>query len=145
MNHPLTHRPAGVDDLDLLAEWNQQMIRDEGHRNRMSVAELRERMGGWLTTGEYQATLFHDGNEPVAYGLYQETADEVYLRQLFVRRERRHTGIGRAAMRLFLTEIWPRKRFTVEVLCGNQTALDFYRELGCRDYSIRLEIMPSHE
>ena len=28
-------------DLDLLADWNRQLIQDEGHRNRMTVAELK--------------------------------------------------------------------------------------------------------
>jgi hypothetical protein len=39
-------RAANDEDLDLLAGWNKQLIQDEGHRNSMSVPELRERMAG---------------------------------------------------------------------------------------------------
>lgn len=50
-------RFAADSDLDLLAEWNYQLIQDEGHRNPMTVPELRERMRDWLA-GEYQAMIF---------------------------------------------------------------------------------------
>jgi len=30
---------AAEHDLDLLAEWNHQLIRDEGHHNPMNVTE----------------------------------------------------------------------------------------------------------
>ena len=78
-------RAATDEDLDLLAEWNKQLIQDEGHRNSMSVPELRRRMDAWLA-GEYSAVLFsHDNGEPLAYGLYREGNDEIYLRHFFVR------------------------------------------------------------
>jgi len=67
------HRFASESDLDLLAEWNHQLIRDEGHRNPMTVRELRERMRGWLE-GEYKAVIFAIEGEPVAYALYRESA-----------------------------------------------------------------------
>jgi hypothetical protein len=73
-------RLATEADLDLLAEWNHQLIRDEGHRNPMTPAELRERMKGWLA-GEYAAVIFCLDGDPVAYALYRESAGEVYLRQ----------------------------------------------------------------
>lgn len=44
-------------DLPLLAEWNRQLIQDEGHRNPMTVAELQARIQGWLA-GEYRAVVF---------------------------------------------------------------------------------------
>jgi len=127
----------------LLAGWNQQLIRDEGHRNAMSVAELEERMRGWLA-GEYRAVIFEDGTEAFAYALYREQVDEIYLRQLFVVRHRRRQGIGRAAFEILRTKIWPyTKRLTVEVLVVNESAVAFWRVLGYRDYSLTLEIMPS--
>jgi hypothetical protein len=50
----MQYRFATSNDLDLLAEWNYQLIQDEAHRNRMALPELRERMRGWLA-GEYRA------------------------------------------------------------------------------------------
>jgi GNAT superfamily N-acetyltransferase len=93
----MEHRFATDSDLDLLAEWNHRLIRDEGHRNPMTVLELRDTMRGWLG-GEYTAVIFGPQAEPVAYALYRETATEVYLRQLFVRRDPRREGIGRGAL-----------------------------------------------
>src|SRR5437870_9469274 len=44
----MTYRHATLDDCPLLAELNCQLIRDEGHRNRMTLPELEQRMRGWL-------------------------------------------------------------------------------------------------
>jgi ribosomal protein S18 acetylase RimI-like enzyme len=137
----LLHRFADDQDLDLLAEWNHQLIRDEGHRNPMTGSELKKRMEGWLT-GEYKAVLFSLANKVVAYALYRETADELYLRQLFVSRDRRREGIGRAAMKILMVQVWPKKRLTVEILCKNTAAIEFYRSLGFQDYGLAMEIMP---
>jgi GNAT superfamily N-acetyltransferase len=129
-------------DLDLLAEWNHQLIRDEGHRNPMTVPELRERMKGWLNR-EYEAVIFEDESQPVAYALYKENAAEVYLRQLFVRPDRRRQGIGREIMGILRGQLWsPRKRLTVEVLTVNTAAIAFWHSVGYRDYCLTLEIMP---
>ena len=135
----LQFRWAGDGDLDLLADWNNQLIQDEGHRDQMAVPELRERMRRWLA-GEYRAVIFLSQGEPAAYGLYRETDDEVYLRQLFVRRDKRRAGIGRQAMDIFLHKIWPQgKRRTVDVLTKNEPAVQFWRAVGYEDYSLTLE------
>ena len=102
-------------------------------------------MKGWLG-GEYQAVIFGPKAEPVAYALYRETESEVYLRQLFVRRDRRREGIGREAMDILREQLWPRhKRLTVEVLTANGPAVAFWRSLGYRDYCLTLEIMPEKD
>ena len=41
-------REAIAEDLPLLAELNRQLIQDQRSPNPMSVAELEERMRGWL-------------------------------------------------------------------------------------------------
>jgi GNAT superfamily N-acetyltransferase len=141
----MEHRFATDTDLDLLAEWNHQLIRDEGHRNAMTVPELRDRMSGWLA-GEYKAVIFGPGAEPVAYALYKENATEIYLRQLFVKRDHRSKGIGREAVGILRNRLWPKgKRLTVEVLTGNARAVAFWRTVGYRDYCLTLEIMPEKD
>ena len=138
----LEFRPATKNDLDLLAEWNHQLIRDEGHRNPMTVPELRERMRGWLA-GEYKAIVFVLETTPVAYALYRETEQEIYLRQMIVIREKRHQGIGREAIGILRERIWSNtKRLTVEVLTANQVGVCFWRAVGYKDYCLTLEIMP---
>ncbi|HYA79031.1 MAG TPA: GNAT family N-acetyltransferase, partial [Candidatus Nitrosopolaris sp.] len=123
----MTFRRATLNDCALLAELNHQLIRDEGHRNPMTVLELEQRMRGWLAS-EYAAVLFEVGGEVVAYALYREQPAEIYLRQLFVVRNRRRQGIGRQAMETLRSKIWPKnKRLTVEVLVHNVAAIAFWR------------------
>jgi GNAT superfamily N-acetyltransferase len=138
----LEYRFASDDDLDLLAEWNYQLIRDEGHRNPMTIPQLRARMEEWLA-GEYKTVVFQSQSELIAYALYREQEDEIYLRQLFVRQDRRRQGVGREAVALLREKIWPRHmRLTVEVLTKNDPAVAFWRSVGYRDYCLTLEIMP---
>ncbi len=136
-------RVATVEDVPLLAEWNRQLIQDEGHRNPMTLPELAERMRGWLNGGEYTAVVFEDDSEPVAYALYRDEPDSIYLRQLFVARERRRRGVGRQAIRLLVGQhLPPSRRLTVSVLVGNAAALEFWRAVGFADYSLTLELPP---
>jgi GNAT superfamily N-acetyltransferase len=140
LNTTMTFRPATLDDCPLLAELNHQLIRDEGHRNRMTVPELEQRMRGWLS-GEYRAVIYEDGKEVVAYGLYREQPEEIYLRQLFVVRNRRRQGIGRSAVQILRSQVWPKdKRLTVDVLVANQSGVAFWRSVGYTDYALSLEI-----
>jgi GNAT superfamily N-acetyltransferase len=145
MNSKITFRFAVAGDCARLAEWNHQLIRDEGHRNPMNVAQLEERMRGWLK-GEYRAVIFEEAGEWVAYILYREEAAEIYLRQLFVRRDRRGQGIGRTAVEIIRGKIWPKdRRLTLEVLTGNAAALAFWRAMGYRDYALTMEVMPKKD
>src|SRR5208282_2696914 len=138
----MNYRRATENDCSLLAEFNHQLIRDEGHRNRMTVPELEQRMRGWLS-GEYRAVIYEDGKEVVAYALYREQPEEIYLRQLFVVRNRRRQGIGRQAMETLRSKIWPKnKRLTVEVLVHNTAAIAFWRAVGYKDYCLTLESLP---
>jgi len=137
------YRIATAQDCPALAELNHQLIRDEGHRNLMTVAQLEERMRGWLASGEYRAMLFEQEGQVVAYALYRETETEVYLRQFFVARQHRREGLGRRAMGVLFSEVWPQdKRWTVSVLAKNVTGIAFWRALGYTDYDLTLEIMP---
>ena len=138
----MNFRPASSKDGALLAELNHQLIRDEGHRNPMTVPELEQRMREWLAS-EYAAVLFENDGEVAGYALYREQPAEIYLRQLFIVRHRRRQGLGRAAFEILRTKIWPKnKKLTVEVLVHNQTAIAFWRAMGYRDYSLKLEILP---
>lgn len=141
--HELTYRRATSPDYALLGALNHQLICDEGHRNPMNVAQLTERIRRWLSTNEYTGRLFEEDGRVVAYVLYREVAQEIYLRHLFVVRDRRRQGIGRRVMQLLRMEIWPRGcRMTVEVLCANTAGVAFWKSMGYREYSVCLEIMP---
>jgi GNAT superfamily N-acetyltransferase len=135
-------RHALPTDAAKLALWNHRLIRDEGHRNGMSVEELAKRMEQWLQS-EYSAVVFTSGALDVAYALFRRTSESVYLRQFFVVPEYRRKGIGRNCFRVLKAEIWPQDlRLTVDVLCHNEAAVAFWRAMGYKDYCLTLEILP---
>ncbi len=137
----MTFRIANLDDSRVLAEMNRQLLEDEGHRNRfMTLPQLEERMRGFLA-GEYRGVIYQDDGAIVAYALYREQPEEIYLRQLFVLRDRRRRGYGRRAVQILRTDIWPKnKRLTVDVLLHNTSAIAFWRSVGYKDYLLGLEI-----
>ena len=136
----MKYRFATVSDANALAPMTHRLIRDEGHRNAMSVAELEERMAGWLAD-EYQAVLFEDGLETVGYALFKREPEWVYLRQFFVLPEKRRMGIGRAAMTWLLENAWnDAPRIRLDVLVGNTAGIAFWRSLGFDDYCLTMEM-----
>jgi len=121
---------------------NWQLIRDEGHRNPMTVADLTARMAGWLG-GEYEVTLFEDGGPVVGYALYRREAEYTYLRQFYVLAEYRRRGVGRAALGWLRQHAWGGGRVRVEVLVGNTSGIAFWRAVGFADYCLTLEWEPA--
>jgi GNAT superfamily N-acetyltransferase len=120
---------------------NHQLIRDEGHRNTMTIPELEKRMRDWIAGGHYCAVIFERYSLPVAYALYRTEPDSsIYLRQFFVSLEHRRQGIGRGAIDLLVREVLPPgSRVTIEVLSTNESGRRFWSEAGFEDYSLTLE------
>ncbi len=134
-------RFATIDDAAPLAEMNRDLIRDEGHRNSMTLDQLSARMRGWLA-GEYRAVVFADSEQGplLGYALFAPGEDHVYLRQFFVRSERGRQGIGRAAMAWLTQNAWQdADRVRIDVLVGNQAAVQFWRKMGFVDYCLTME------
>ncbi len=138
----MNYRQAAPSDCELLATLNLQLIEDEGHLRSLSQAELTARMCGWLRRGEYQAIIF-EKEDPVVYALYKIEPEQIFLRQFYVVRDQRRKGLGLRAIQVLRKEIWPQnKRLYLEVLCGNETALAFYRAAGFEGYLVGLELRP---
>jgi GNAT superfamily N-acetyltransferase len=136
----LEYRQATLADAPALAAMNWQLIRDEGHRNPMTVGELEARMAGWLS-GEYEAVLFGQTGSSAGYALCRREPEYIYLRQFFVRPEFRRRGIGRAAIGWLRQNAWRgASRIRLEVLVGNAAGLAFWRAVGFRDYCVTLEL-----
>ena len=132
-------RLATAADAGLLAAFNQQLIRDEGHRNSMNLAELTERMSGWLK-GEYQAAMFELEGTAVGYALFRSEPEYIYIRQLFVTAEHRRKGIARTAIAWLRKNRWSdTDRLRIDVLVGNSAAREFWKSVGFRDYCITME------
>lgn len=135
----MRYRYASIDDASLLAEMNFRLIRDEGHRNPMTVCQLEDRMSEWLWD-EHHAVVFEDEHGVAGYALYKFEPDWTYLRQFFVEQARRRQGIGRAAIAWLLQNAWNESaRIRVDVLTGNLPGIGFWRSMGFIDYSLTME------
>jgi GNAT superfamily N-acetyltransferase len=129
-----------ADDAPLLARMNADLIRDEGHSNTMTVAQLEQRMRGWLSA-EYTAVVFERAAQPVGYALFRDNEGRgMLLRQFFVSADCRRQGLGRRAFALLVEEVLaPGTRVAVEVLTRNERALAFWRAVGFTEYAVTLE------
>jgi len=136
----LVLRRATTGDASVLTELNRQLIEDQGHDNPATRVELEERMRRWLSGG-YSVGLFECADVPVAYAVWREGDDGIYLRQLFVVREQRRHGIGRQAFTL-LRRQWNTDEVKLDVLLHNERALAFWRSLGFHDYALILRLLP---
>ena len=133
------YRQATPADFPLLAAMNHRLIRDEGHRNPMTEAELSERMAGWLA-GEYEAMLFTDAAGTAGYALFKRHDDHIYLRQFFVEPTRRRQGIGRAAIEWLLANAWQSApHIRLDVLVGNAAGIAFWQAVGFAEYCVTME------
>jgi ribosomal protein S18 acetylase RimI-like enzyme len=135
----LAFRHATIADAALLAQMNHRLIRDEGHRSRMTVPQLRDRMDEWLR-GEYRAVVIELGGAAVGYALYRLEPEYVYLRQFYVEPEHRRRGIGRTALAWLRAHAWAdAPRIRIDVLVGNAAGIAFWRTVGFRDYCLTME------
>jgi GNAT superfamily N-acetyltransferase len=143
----MTCRLATLDDIELLARLNHQLIQDEGHPNDLTHPQLAERMRNWLQA-EYRAVIFEEADEVLAYALYclgqrSESDRFIFLRHFFVQRALRRKGVGREAFQLLRTAIFPTDaRILLDVLYHNQAARDFWERLGFEEHCITLELRP---
>lgn len=140
----MNYREATLEDVPLLARFNQHMIEDEGHRNPMTIPELQARMRDWITGQTYTVTLFSEEQTPVAYVAYRDDGEYLYLRHFFVSRDYRRQGFGQKAIALLLSEILPIDRMVrLDVLINNRQAHAFWKSVGFADYCITMELQRS--
>jgi GNAT superfamily N-acetyltransferase len=142
MDTHLRFRLATPLDAALLAPLNAQLIRDEGHRNSMTIAELELRMADWLR-GEYRAVIFELASLVIGYALFRCEPEHVYLRQLFVAPAHRRRGVARAALRWLWRNAWAdASRVRIDVLMDNLEGQAFWRAVGFGEYCITMEMEP---
>jgi ribosomal protein S18 acetylase RimI-like enzyme len=122
-------KPATDEDIARLGEMNKRLIEDERDPNPMSVPELTERMRAWLSS-EYSCYIVWDADTPVAYCLYREEEDHFFLRQLFVERGHRRSGIATTLLDWMFKNCWKSKPVRLNVHAHNEEAIAFYRSYG---------------
>jgi ribosomal protein S18 acetylase RimI-like enzyme len=124
-------RLATTADLPLLAQWYKELRSDERIDNTMTDGEVRGQMDSFLRGSTYKTYLLEDGGAAVGYGMLDVTRKPMYLRHLFVHREKRQKGYGKKLIYL-LMNLFAISDIDIEVMVWNQNALEFYNKLGFR-------------
>ena len=140
MSDDLTFRFANAKDVPWLAKRNQELILDEGSRNKMSIIELEQRMSNFLGN-EYKSVIMSFNNNDVGYILYRQDTDHLYIRQLFIIRNMRRRYFGRKFIEWLKKNAWKDcKIISTEVLIHNRVGIDFWKAVGFKDYCITMEM-----
>jgi ribosomal protein S18 acetylase RimI-like enzyme len=132
-------RKAQKEEVTILGHMNKRLIEDEGHSNPMSIAELIERMNVFLRD-EYEAYLIMENENPAGYCLFRDDREYIYIRQLFVERDKRRQGLGGACITWLKSNLWLGRKLRIEVLCHNDRGIRFWRAIGFYDYCITMEM-----
>ena len=143
----LSLRPATPADLPRLAAMNKQLIEDEGSPNPMTIADLQERMAGWLMTGRYRVETIIADESIIGYTVYSIRKDTyfpdkfmVFVRQFFIAREHRRQGIGTQAFKLLADTRFPTDcTISLDVLAANPNGQRFWESLGFQPYAVNMK------
>ena len=111
---------------------------------RWSVAQLRERMEGWLRA-DYHAIIFEQTGDVVGYALYRFQSEtfreqQIYLRQFYIERIYRRQGLGREAFLHLRQHYFKDAQVTLKVLTTNPDGVAFWRSLGFEPYALTLQL-----
>jgi len=140
MAEELKFRFATQSDVPWLAKMNQELILDEGHRNKMTLPELEQRMSDFLQK-EYNAIIASLGQNDIGYALYRKDPEWLYLRQIFVIKTMRRKGFGRRFIEWLKNNQWKDcKRIRTDILVGNIVGIDFWKAVGFKEYCITMEM-----
>ncbi len=147
-------RHAAVTDLPLLAEMNKHLIEDEGSRNPMDLSELQLRMSDWLKNG-MAVRIFEDAEAQTVMGYavfcictddYDSQQKEVYLRQMFIKREFRSHGMGELALKHLMANEFPAgSKVVIDVLATNPRGEEFWKRMGFKCYYTNMQLMTQKE
>jgi ribosomal protein S18 acetylase RimI-like enzyme len=140
---------ATHDDAALLARLNKQLLEDENNRFLPSLDELASRMLDWISGLEWSVDLFWNSHErAVGYIVHGRRfnpaapgGDEMYIRQFAIDRDNRRSGIGRAAISVFLeTRCVPGMRVMLDVLETNPAGQAFWADCGFAPHATIMEM-----
>jgi GNAT superfamily N-acetyltransferase len=139
MKIKLKFRKAIESDFNMLGEMNKRLIEDEGHSNPMNVSELTNRMESFLGDN-YTAFMIYDESDIVGYCLFRDDNDFIYIRQLFIERNKRNLGYGKACIQWLKENLWQDRKIRTDVLSHNPKGIEFWRKIGFNDYCITMEM-----
>jgi ribosomal protein S18 acetylase RimI-like enzyme len=133
----ITLRECTIEDTNILAEMNKQLIEDERATNTMDIDQLKERMAVFIKDG-YKAFLFTSENTIIGYSLIDMTKEPVYLRHFFIKREERRRHYGKESFRA-LIEYLKIDKLEIDVYDWNDIGKEFWKSLGFKNKWTRMK------
>ena len=130
---------AELTDSKILGVMNKRLIEDEGHSNPMNTDELTERMRNFISK-EYTAYLIVKEDEIAGYCLFRDDREYIYIRQLFVERDKRNIGLGKSCIQWLKSNLWIDRKIRMDVLSKNKNGIEFWKKIGFQDYAITMEM-----
>ena len=134
----LTLRPAVAADAEAIGAMAAQLREDQGSEIQLPLRDLVGRAREQFAAG-WEAVLFDVSGATVGYAFWENQPDGVFLHAFFTVRERRRTGLGRAAIEALWAGPWSGRRVRLTVLMQNPRGQAFWRALGFSDHSIQME------
>lgn len=144
MSQPIQIRRASHNDAHQLAQWSYALAQEEGIRTTLTARQHEAQLGEWIASAQCVVHVIERGHAAVGFVIWGSHGPrEVFVREFFVARDARRQGIGRAAVSLMRSNVWPREaRVSLRVLIGSAAYLSFWRACGFSDFSITLEQLP---
>jgi GNAT superfamily N-acetyltransferase len=146
----MTIRPATDRDVESLTNMNHQLVKDMVVAENWSHDVYRNRFGEWVAGAEWSVDLFEEDSDIVGYSVYQprpdyydETQMVIYIRQFFIERNHRRSGIGRSAFdHLFESRFPEHDGLALDVLSTNPEGMKFWEALGFDTYFTAMKKHP---
>lgn len=143
----LVIREADRADHAMLARMNLHLRQDEGIHATLTLKEMEERFERFQDVDGYSVEIFMLADGPVGFVTYRIEADDslkgvtrIYVRQFFITRDMRRTGLGRACLELLLHKrVSKPNTVRLEVLETNPNGMAFWMAAGFSGYSRIME------
>lgn len=145
----MEHRPITVADIEQIARWNIELHQDEGSVPLSNTA-AQNRLRKWLADKNLKGVIFVENNSQVGYAIFEhQSADPnlraskqtIYIRQFFISREHRRSGIGSLAFQHFKNEVVSNTtRIALDVKATNPSGQKFWESLGCIPQHVRYHL-----
>lgn len=131
---------AGQDSVELLAQFNRELMSEQGIPSNMTLQEIEGRMHGLLDEG-YIAVLFQLGGASAGYALFRTRPKYAYIRHFHITPAQRKRSIVVQAFQLLRKqELSDYAAIRLDVPEHKKESLAMWEDVGFRPRSIRLEL-----
>lgn len=136
----LSYVAAGPESVGLLAEFNRELMSEQGVPSNMTLPEIEARLHEMFDDG-YCAVVFQIDGVSAGYALYRVHPKYAYIRHFHITPSRRRRAtVAQAFGQLRKQELADYATIRVDVPEHKKESLSLWEDLGFRPRAIRLEL-----